>query len=124
MINDKLREIREQTGLNKKRFAEFIGIKYTTYNNYEVGVREPNSDFIKMICRKFNVSADFIYGLQEDKETLYSYKLKPSEYEHIKKYRNLDQYGRETVDLIIERETERVKKAAKKPEEPREIPGS
>ena len=32
MINDKLREIREQTGLNKKRFAEFIGIKYTTYN--------------------------------------------------------------------------------------------
>ena len=51
MINDKLREIREHTGLNKKRFAEFIGIKYTTYNNYEVGVREPNSDFIKMICR-------------------------------------------------------------------------
>ena len=48
MINDKLREIREQTGLNKKRFAEFIGIPY---NNYEVGVREPNSDFIKMICR-------------------------------------------------------------------------
>ena len=42
----------------------------------------------------------------------------------IKKYRNLDQYGRETVDLIIERETERVKKATKKPEEPREIPGS
>lgn len=109
MIKDKLHEIRERTGMNKKEFAEYIGVKYTTYNNYETGAREPDSDFLIMISRKFNVSADFILGLQEDKEILYSYELKSSEYEHIEKYRNLDLYGKETVDLIIERETERVK---------------
>ena len=45
MIKDKLREVRERTGMNKKEFAEYIGIKYTTYNNYETGAREPDSEF-------------------------------------------------------------------------------
>lgn len=35
MLNDKLKELREQQGLNKKDFASFLGLKYTTYNNYE-----------------------------------------------------------------------------------------
>ena len=39
MINDKLREIREQTGLNKKRFAEFIGIKHIIIMKSESGNR-------------------------------------------------------------------------------------
>ena len=34
MIGDKLKEIRERTGMNKKEFAEYIGVKYTTYNGY------------------------------------------------------------------------------------------
>ena len=52
MIGEKLKEIREQTGLNKKDFASHIGIKYTTYNNYETGDREPSSDFLIMISQK------------------------------------------------------------------------
>ena len=32
MIKDKLKEIRENIGMNKKEFANCIGIKYTTYN--------------------------------------------------------------------------------------------
>ena len=46
MIGDKLKEIRERTGMNKKEFAEYIGVKYTTYNGYETGAREPASDFL------------------------------------------------------------------------------
>lgn len=109
MIKDKLKEVRERTGMNKKEFAEYIGIKYTTYNNYETGAREPDSEFLVMFSRKFNVSTDFILGLQEDKEILYSYELKASEFEHIEKYRSLDPHGQQTVDIILDRETERVR---------------
>lgn len=108
MIGEKLREIREKTGLNKKDFANSIGVKYTTYNNYETGDREPNSDFLIMISQKFDISIDYILGLQSEKEIKHSYELKSSEYEHIKKYRNLDPFGQETVSYILDREASRV----------------
>lgn len=107
MIRDKLKEVRERTGMNKKEFANYIGMKYTTYNNYETGAREPDSEFLIMISKKFNVSADFILGLQEDREILYSYELKASEYEYIEKYRSLDSHGQQTVDIILDRELKR-----------------
>ena len=111
MIKDKLREVRERTGMNKKEFAEYIGIKYTTYNNYETGAREPDSEFLIRFSKKFNVSTDFLLGLQEDKEILYSYELKASEYEHIEKYRSLDPHGQQTVNYILDRELERTTQA-------------
>ena len=107
MISDKLKEIRENAGMNKKEFANYIGVKYTTYNGYETGAREPDSDFLILISKKFDVSTDYILGLQTESNVLHSYSLKASEYSHIEKYRSLDDYGRETVDLILERESQR-----------------
>ena len=111
MIKDKLREVRERTGMNKKEFAEYIGIKYTTYNNYETGAREPDSEFLIRFSKKFNVSTDFLLGLQEDKEILYSYELKASEFEHIEKYRSLDPLGQSHVDSVLDWELERTTQA-------------
>lgn len=108
MIGERLKEIRVQTGMNKKEFADFIGIKYTTYNNYETEAREPASDFLILISTKFDVSIDYILGLQVEKEILHSYKLKSSEFEHIKKYRDLDNHGREHINSVLEWETKRM----------------
>ena len=58
MIGEKLKELREKTGLNKKEFAQYLGLKYTTYNNYETESREPSSDFLILISEKFDVSID------------------------------------------------------------------
>lgn len=107
MIKDKLKEIRENTHMNKKEFAAFIGIKYTTYNNYEMGEREPNSDFLILISKKFDVSIDYILGLQDEKDIKHSYELKSSEYERIKKYRFITEYspdGANVIDTVLDRE--------------------
>ena len=64
MIGEKLKEIREKTGMNKKEFAQYLGLKYTTYNNYETEAREPASDFLILISTKFDVSIDYLLGLQ------------------------------------------------------------
>ena len=110
MIEDKLKELREQTGMNKKEFSEFLGVKYTTYNGYETGAREPGSDFLKLVSTKFDVSIDYLLGLQDKKEILHQYSLKSSEYYKIEKYRSLDRYGQELIDLVLDKEYERCQK--------------
>lgn len=109
MIGDKLKEIRERSKMNKKEFATFLKIKYTTYNNYETGAREPSSDFLILISERFDVSIDYMLGLKDNREILHSYQLKSDEYSHIKKYRKLDVYGKKQVDSVISNEFERVR---------------
>ena len=108
MIGDKLKEIRENIHMNKKEFATYIGTKYTTYNGYETGTREPDSDFLIMISQKFDISIDYILGLQDEKEIRRSYELKSHEYEHIKKYRALDPIGQSHVNSVLDWETTRL----------------
>lgn len=108
MLNEKLKELRESQGLNKKEFANFLGLKYTTYNNYETGLREPSSDFLILVSEKLNVSIDYLLGLKDDKNILHSYKLLAVEYDHIQKYRQLDAHGKEMVDIVLDKEYDRV----------------
>ena len=117
MIGEKLKEIREKTGMNKKEFAQYLGLKYTTYNNYETEAREPASDFLILISTKFDVSIDYLLGIQNDKSVLHTYKLKATEYEHIKKYRSLDSFGQETVSMTLDRELCRTKTIAEQKEQ-------
>lgn len=117
MINEKLKEIRENAGMNKKEFSSYIGVKYTTYNGYETGAREPDSDFLILISRKFDVSIDYMLGLQDDKEILHAYQLKAFEYDHIKQYRCLDTHGKDLVDYILKAEYERCTTVPEIPQE-------
>ena len=108
MIGEKLKEIRENLGLNKKEFAQYIGLKYTTYNGYETEAREPSSDFLILISEKFDVSIDYLLGLKDDREILHAYKLRSGEYEHIKKYRELDTHGKDMVDTVLQKEYDHI----------------
>ena len=107
-FGERLTELRISNGYPKRNeLAEKLGIPSTTLRNYETGAREPGHTFLKQISEFFNVSVDYLLGLTDEKEVLNSFRLKTSEYTHIEKYRNLDDYGRETVDLILERESQR-----------------
>lgn len=108
MIYEKLKEIREKTGMNKKEFANYLGVKYTTYNGYETGAREPASDFLILVSKRCDVSIDYIMGLINEMETLHTYQLKSYEMEFVGKYRTLDEHGKKVVDYIMDSEFERV----------------
>ena len=108
MIGEKLKEIRENLGLNKKEFAQYNGIKYTTYNGYEKEALEPSSDFLILISEKFDVSIDYLLGLKDEREILHAYKLRSGEYEHIKKYRELDTHGKDMVDTVLQKEYDHI----------------
>lgn len=67
MISDRIRGLRESTGMSAKKFAETIGIKYTTYYGYETGAREPGSDFIVKFADYFGITTDYILGIDTKK---------------------------------------------------------
>lgn len=60
MFTEKMKDLRQSRGLNKRQMAEILELPYTTYNNYEIGAREPNSDILKKISKTFGVSVDFL----------------------------------------------------------------
>lgn len=66
MIFDRIKELREGTGMSARKFAESIGIKYTTYYGYETGTREPGSDTVTALCNYFGCTADYLLGLSDD----------------------------------------------------------
>lgn len=60
MFTEKIKNLRLSRGLNKRQMAELLDLPYTTYNNYEIGAREANSDVLKKISKVFGVSVDFL----------------------------------------------------------------
>lgn len=107
-VGERLVQLREERGYKvRKDFAKEIGIPETTLRNYEKNEREPGHTFLKRMSEYFNVSADYILGLTDEKEVLHQARLKSSEQELIEKYRNLDEHGKEMVDFVIDREYER-----------------
>ena len=107
-FGNRLSQLREERGFHtRKSFAEKIGIPETTLRNYETDVREPGHTFLKQMSDFFKVSTDYLLGITEEKERRSTHQLKSSEFEHIEKYRSLDDPGRAHVDSVLNWEVER-----------------
>lgn len=66
-FKDRLKKVRESTGLNRLQFSKFIGIENSSIYYYESGERYPDVFTLKKICEKCNVSADHLLGINEEK---------------------------------------------------------
>lgn len=64
-MNDKLKQLRKDKGKTLKEIAEEIGISVSAYSNYEQGIRQPSYEILKKICIYYEVSADYLLGLED-----------------------------------------------------------
>ena len=66
MLNfgERLIQIREERDVSRKELAEQLGIPYTTLRNYETGKREPGHKTLIQLSRIFNVSCDYLLGVE------------------------------------------------------------
>lgn len=125
----RLKELREEKNFNKRQAAKALGIPYTTYISYEKGDREPNSEMLITLAGFFNCSVDYLIGkdtnrinddvldrvneLDFDALSYYgNIHDAQKENELIKKYRTLDEYGRDVVDKVACIEAKRCEKTA------------
>lgn len=109
MISDRLRSLRKESSMSKRELVSYLPLNYSTYANYESGFREPNSEVLQMLARHYNVSLDYLLGVSDNRKKAEEIAiLNEDENDHIMKYRQLDNHGREVVDIILEKEVERV----------------
>lgn len=104
-----LKELRKKKKLTAKETSDKLlsmgyEISDKTLSGYETGIRMPNADVFMALCKIYDcknilemfsfIKAD--YSIPTD-----------TEWNIIEKYRSLDDYGKETVDIALDREAQR-----------------
>lgn len=64
---ERLRDLREDHDLTQQAIAEYLGTSQTMYARYERGATELPIRHLIALCRYYNVSADYILGLAENR---------------------------------------------------------
>ena len=109
IIAERLRTLRRERNLSKRELVGLLPINYSTYANYESGFREPNSEVLQMLARHFNVSIDYLMGMTENRRKADEVAiLTDAEHEHILQYRQLDAHGKGLLDVVLNKELERI----------------
>lgn len=63
-MKERLIQLRKEKGVTLKEVANNIGVTVSAYSNYEQGIRMPSIDIICKICRYFDVTSDYLLGLE------------------------------------------------------------
>ena len=64
-ICEGIRELREEKAISRSELAEAIGVNTRAISYWENGVNEPKASYIYKLAKFFNVSSDYLLGLQE-----------------------------------------------------------
>lgn len=108
LLVERLKEARNNKGLKQQEVADQLGIKANTISNWEKGRTEPDIDTFVKLCRIYQIDcADLLSDVYAFKRIGNDISL--VEYENIKKYRDLDDHGREMVDFTLQKEYARSK---------------
>ena len=65
-FEEKLKELRNKTGLNQTKTAEALGITLRQYQRFELGEQRPGYDNLIKIADHFAVSLDWLTGRSEE----------------------------------------------------------
>lgn len=61
-----LRELREEKGVTQREIAHACDLTPTCICQLESGLRNPTGSTVKALAQYFNVSADYLLGLEDD----------------------------------------------------------
>lgn len=100
----KLKDARTEAGYTQAAVAELINRPQPTIGAWEVGRSQPDMDTLATLLRLYHMSANQFFEYDSSQKE----SLTPIEREHIKKYRTLDEHGKDMVDMVLDKEYERV----------------
>lgn len=67
-LKDRLILARKSKNMKQKDVATMLNITRSCYANYEQGLREPEIDTLKKLCLIFDISADYLIGLEDERQ--------------------------------------------------------
>lgn len=106
-FGSRLKEKRESLNITQPQLAEILGVSKGAIGNWETDVNSPRATLLYDLFDILHCDANYLFQ-DEMKELKYKDKATPEEFENIiKKYRDLDDHGREMVDFTLQKEWER-----------------
>ena len=64
-FSERLKELRQEKNLSQDKLAKAVGLTHTAIGLWEQGKRNPNLDAVISLAKFFNVSLDYIAGLED-----------------------------------------------------------
>ncbi len=69
-IGLRLKSFRKDKKLTQVKLAQFLGTSHPTITNYENGKHLISTSFLYSICKKYNISADYLLGKIDEPQYL------------------------------------------------------
>lgn len=106
-FGSRLKEKRESLNITQPQLAEMLGVSKGAIGNWETDVNSPRATLLYDLFDILHCDANYLFQ-DEMRDLKYKDQATPEEFENIiKKYRDLDDHGREMVDFTLEKEYER-----------------
>ena len=64
-LSDRIKLLREHTGLTQSEVARQLGISRSGVNAWEMGLSVPSTQYIVELAKLFKVSTDYLLGMEE-----------------------------------------------------------
>lgn len=64
VLSANILELRQELGLSQQELAKRVGVSQKAIDFWEKGINEPKASYIVSLAKTFNVSADFLLGLE------------------------------------------------------------
>lgn len=114
-FGSRLKEKRESLNITQPQLAEMLGVSKGAIGNWETDVNSPRATLLYDLFDILHCDANYLFQ-DEMRDLKYKDKSTPEEFENIiKKYRDLDDHGKEMVDFTLEKEYERSTALEKRP---------
>lgn len=66
IFSERLKELRKVSGYTQQQIAEKLNVRQQSYMRYENGTGEPNLETVAAISKIFDVTVDYLLGLDND----------------------------------------------------------
>ena len=64
-LADRIKSLREGTGMTQAEIARRLGISRSGVNAWEMGLSVPSTQYIVELARNYGVSTDYLLGMKE-----------------------------------------------------------
>ena len=64
LLSERIKMLRESNDLTQSELAKQLGLTRSSINAWEMGLSIPSTQYIVELSKLFNVSADFILGIE------------------------------------------------------------
>ena len=65
-IGEKIKEIRLENNLSQSKLGEILLVSQDTISLWEKGKSVPNTEYVILICKTFDISADYLLGFSKN----------------------------------------------------------